>query len=136
MGGKQVGQRRTAQREAIMNVINATDGPLTVEQIRDRASEKSPNLGIATVYRTVKLLLDGEQIHAVILPDGETRYEAADLDHHHHFRCHGCNVVFDLPGCMMPIPEGTALPGGFCVEDHEITLFGTCPECTASDSPA
>jgi Fur family ferric uptake transcriptional regulator len=112
-----------------MAVIEAAQGPLTIGDIHLRAAQRLPRLGVATVYRTVKLLLEASEIHAVVLPDGQARYESARLDHHHHFRCNGCQLIFDLPGCMMPIPDGTALPNGFVVEGHEITLFGRCPNC-------
>lgn len=125
-----VGRRRTAQREAISKVIRAAHGPLTIEQIYQRARRGSRNLGVATVYRTVNLLLESRRIHTVIMPDGEKRYESADLEHHHHFRCRKCEHVYDLPGCPLSIPNGTTLPDGFCVDGHELTLFGTCPNCT------
>jgi len=124
-----LGQRQTVQRAAIMTVIEEAQGPLTVGEIHARATRRLPKLGVATVYRTVKLLLEASEIHAVVLPDGQARYESAGLDHHHHFRCRICQLIFDLPGCMMPIPDGTALPNGFVVERHEITLFGRCPNC-------
>lgn len=120
--------RRTRQREAIAEVIRASAGPLTIEQIHERAARQSPNLGMATVYRTVNLMLELEEIRTVILPDGEARYEAADLGHHHHFNCRVCGQVFDLDHCPVKLPDGV-LPGGFRVEDHELTLYGSCPDC-------
>ena len=129
MAGRQIGVRQTAQREAILRAIQAARGPLTIEQIHRRAQGGQPGLGVATVYRTVKLLLESRQLHAVIMPDGERRYEAADLEHHHHFHCRRCRHVYDLPGCSLSIPSGTILPGGFVVDGHEVTLFGVCPGC-------
>ncbi len=126
---KQPGQRQTVQRQAIMNALEQSPGPLTVPEIHEVASVAIPRMGVATVYRTVKLLLEHGSIHAVMLPDGHARYESAHLAHHHHFRCNACDVVYDLPGCMMPIPDGTSLPNGFIVEGHEITLYGTCATC-------
>ena len=78
----------------------------------------------------MKLLLAAGEIQAVVLPDGQTRYEAADLGHHDHFRCRICDDVIDLDHCPVSIPEGTTLPGGYRVEGHELTLFGVCPQCT------
>jgi Fur family ferric uptake transcriptional regulator len=124
-----IGQRKTTQREAISEVIRDAEGPLTVEEICERASRLVTSLGLATVYRTVKLLLESEEIRIVSIPHSGDRYEVFDLGHHHHFRCRACNLVFDLPGCLLPIPDGTSLPGGFKVEDHEVTLIGTCPDC-------
>jgi len=124
-----VGQRRTQQRDAILRVIRDADGPLTVDEVHTAAQHQVSQLGIATVYRTVKLLLEAEEIRTVTLPDGQVRYEAADLGHHHHFRCRACGTVYDLDLCPIAFPEGTQLPGGFHVEDHEVTLYGTCPQC-------
>jgi len=124
-----LGQRQTQQRDAILEVITRAAGPLTVTEILDRAQTRVPGLGIATVYRTLKLLLDGGRIQTVILPSGETRYESAGLGHHHHFHCRSCDEVFDLEGCPVQVPRGS-YEGGYTVEDHELTLYGTCPSCS------
>ncbi len=121
--------RRTAQRQTIARIITGAPGPLTVEEILAEAQADLPNLGIATVYRTVKLLLASGEIQTVVLPDGVNRYESAELGHHHHFRCRACGKVFDLDGCPVKLPANMKLPGGFVVEAHELTLFGTCPDC-------
>jgi len=113
----------------ILEVIAESEGPLSVSQILMRAKKKKVALGIATVYRTVNLLLDGKQIQSVILPSGETRYESADLGHHDHFQCRECRNVFDLSVCPLHLARGTIIPGGFIVEDHEMTLYGVCPKC-------
>lgn len=127
---QKVGQRKTVQRDVIVQVIEAAPGPLTANEIHEAATRDLPNLGVATVYRTIKLLLDAELVHQVILPDGQNRYESAALDHHHHFRCEDCQQVFDLPGCMLKIDDGTSLPNGFLVKGHEITFYGLCRTCS------
>jgi Fur family transcriptional regulator, ferric uptake regulator len=124
-----LGQRQTLQRDAILEVITSAAGPLTVPEILERSQERVPGLGIATVYRTVKLLLDTSRVQTVILPSGETRYESSGLGHHHHFHCRSCDEVFDLATCPVQVPRGT-YEGGYRVEDHELTLYGTCPGCS------
>jgi len=135
MARSKVGNRNTKQRDAILATIREAEGPLTVPEIHDRAQADAENLGRATVYRTIRILLDQGDIASVVLPDGQTRYEASDLGHHHHFRCRACDQVFDLDICPLSIPQGTRLPGGFRVEDHEITLYGLCPACGDEDAP-
>jgi Fur family transcriptional regulator, ferric uptake regulator len=125
----QLGQRQTQQRDAIVQVIRSAGGPLTVNEIFDRSQEHVPGLGIATVYRTLKLLLEGGRIETVILPSGETRYESAGRGHHHHFHCRRCDEVFDLESCPVSVPTGE-YEGGYLVDDHELTLYGTCPSCS------
>ena len=124
-----IGQRKTQQREAILQVIAEAPGPLSVPEIHEKATEKLESLGIATVYRTLKLLQENEQIQIVILPSGESRFESADHGHHEHFQCRTCTRVFDVHACSLPKTRGATLPGGFIIEDHEITFYGTCPDC-------
>ena len=125
-----LGQRHTRQRDVIVAVIREATGPLTVNEILHRAQERVPGLGVATVYRTLKLLQEGGKITTVILPSGETRYESTGLGHHHHFHCRVCDEVYDLEDCPVQIPNGRELANGFQVESHELTLYGVCLECS------
>ena len=130
-GEAPIGQRKTQQREAILQVIAEAPGPLSVPEIHEKATQKLDSLGIATVYRTLKLLQENEQIQTVILPSGESRFESSDHGHHEHFQCRTCTRVFDVHTCSLPKTRGATLPGGFVIEDHEITFYGTCPDCVA-----
>lgn len=123
-------QRSTRQRDVISRVLDTAEGPLAVAEVLGRAQDDLPGLGIATVYRTLKLLTDQGRIHPVTL-DGETLYEASGRGHHHHFSCTHCGKVFTLHTCPVALPRGTVYPGGFIVEAHEVTLYGRCPECAA-----
>jgi Fur family transcriptional regulator, ferric uptake regulator len=133
-----LGQRHSRQRAIIFEILKASDGPLTIPQIHEKArmglqkmkDAKSKTIGIATVYRTILLLQESKLIQSVILPTGETRYESSHLDaHHHHFQCRKCEHVFDLGVCPVGIPDGTTIPGGYLVDSHELTLYGLCPAC-------
>ncbi|MGF1471027.1 MAG: Fur family transcriptional regulator [Rubrobacteraceae bacterium] len=123
--------RNTRQRHAILKNIQEADGPLSVAQIHERAGRDIPGLGIATVYRAVKALKEGGELVPVHLPGEEPRYEPAGRGHHHHFRCRECDQTFDLDICPVGIPTGTTLPGGYRVEDHNLTLYGRCSGCLA-----
>ena len=127
-----IGQRQTRQRDAILQVITEAPGPLSVPEIHEKAIEKLDTLGIATVYRTLKLLQESEQIQPVILPSGESRFESAQHGHHEHFQCRACERVFDVHLCSLPKTRGVTLPGGFVIEDHELTYYGTCPDCVTA----
>ncbi len=124
-----LGARSTRQRDAILEVIRNSLGPLSVPEIHQSAAQILPKIGIATIYRTLKLLQEGHQINPVILPSGESRFESANLGHHEHFQCRKCERVFDIKVCPVHLPRGAELQGGFIVEDHELTLFGLCPSC-------
>ncbi len=128
--------RSTRQREEILRVFFEAKGPLSVSDVLERAGLRVPGLGIATVYRNLKLLQDSGQLKSVILPSGETRFERVGLAHHHHFQCLNCSEVVDLDFCPVQLPVGTTLPGGYAIEGHEITFYGRCPNCLETRSEA
>ena len=123
-------ERNTVQRRAIHKVLEQTGRPMGPPEIYEAAKEHAPGLGIATVYRTIKRLLDDGFLTQVELPGEAPRYEMAGKGHHHHFRCSICKRVFDLQGCPGAFKQ--ILPRGFSLEAHEIYLFGRCVECGAS----
>jgi Fur family ferric uptake transcriptional regulator len=123
-------QRNTRQREILRRLIAEAPGPLSVQELLGSAQSELPALGIATVYRTLKLLEEAKEIRAVVLPGGESRWEPSDRGHHHHFQCRACTRVIDFLGCPLHVHSDT-LPNGFVVETHEVTLIGLCPDCSA-----
>jgi len=126
---KKIGQRKTQQREIIFEIIKNAPGPVSVQEILEAANTDEQSIGIATIYRTVKLLLSSHLIQSVTLPDGQARYENAELAHHHHFHCNKCGVVTDINECCMHLHDNEV--AGNLIESHEITFFGVCKACRA-----
>jgi Fur family ferric uptake transcriptional regulator len=87
-------------------------------------------LGIATVYRNIKILLDEGWLAPVALPGEVTHYELAGKEHHHHFHCRACGKVFELNACLPNVQQ--LAPAGFSVQGHELLLYGACRECAAA----
>ena len=125
-------ERSTRQRTAIRNVITAAGRPLTPQEIMDGVRETVAEIGIATIYRNIKLLLDEAVIQAVTLPGESPRYETihAAHHHHHHFHCIPCDRVFDVEGCPGTMED--LAPKGFTIQRHELTLYGVCADCGAA----
>ena len=120
-------ERATRQNAAIREAIEAAGRPLSPAEVLDEARRRVAALGLATVYRNLKALVDAGEIQAVTLPGEAARYELARHGHHHHFRCDVCQRVFDVPACPGDL-SGLA-PPGFSVARHEITLYGRCSDC-------
>lgn len=128
-------KRNTQQRQTILRVIQEAAGPLTPQEILEQASHTLPSLGLATVYRNLNLLVEGEAIIPVHLPNQNTRYEMLGQGHHHHFHCQECDGVFDLhTQCPVQMLDGVTLPSGFLVKEHSMTFYGICARC--NDTPA
>lgn len=122
-------KRDTQQRRAIRRVIEEAGRPLGPREVLAASQAHCPGLGIATVYRTLKALVEEGALTQVELPGEPPRYEGTGKRHHHHFHCRACDRVYELEGC----PEGLRhlTPPGFALESHELVLYGRCAGCAA-----
>lgn len=119
--------RDTAQRRAIRAALESAGRPLGALEVLQGAKAAAPGLGIATVYRNLKALVEGGEVSAVELPGEAPRYEFAGKEHHHHFLCGSCDRVYELGGCLGGL--AALLPRGFKLGSHELLLHGTCAAC-------
>ena len=120
-------QRDTRQRRVIRRVFMNVGRPLTAGEVLEHGQRIMPSLGLATVYRYVKILSGEGWLSEVELPGGGLRYELAERPHHHHFLCRACDSVFDIDRCPDKVEE--LAPEGFEVDGHELILFGRCASC-------
>lgn len=120
-------ERNTRQRGAIRRVFSTLPRPLSPAEVLEAAKGEVPAMGIATVYRTIKTLVDEGEIKSIDIPGEAPRYEQAHLGHHHHFHCRTCDKVFEVDGCPADIQK--LAPAGFVTEGHEVMLFGRCTTC-------
>lgn len=120
--------RQTSQRQALLEAFDQAAGPLSPRELLGTASRRSRGLGIATVYRNLKAMVDQGVLKAVSLPGQPgARYERQGKEHHHHFHCRRCRQVFEIAGCPGNIEP--LVPRGFALEDHEVVLYGLCRDC-------
>lgn len=123
-------ERATRQRAAIAEALRQAKRPVSPGELLEVARRNVPSLGPATVYRTLRAMVEEGTAVAVPLPGEAPRYELAHLGHHHHFRCRACDRVFEVEGCPGDL-TGLA-PAGFRVEAHEVVLIGRCATCAGS----
>lgn len=127
------GLKVTNQRMLVLEIMAERPGEhLTAEEIYDLAKKKCPEIGLATIYRTVQVLVDLSVIDKVSFDDGFARYELGGLEsesrhHHHHAICSRCGRVFSFEGDLLDTLEQTISDTmGFKVTDHEVKLYGYC----------
>ena len=106
---------------------------MTPAEIWQAARAISPGLGIATVYRALRILMDMGTVEVVDIPGAPPHYERKHPHHHHHFLCETCQKVYEVEACTSGIDQ--LAPTGFAVKRHSLTLYGVCPEC-ARKAPA
>lgn len=132
---KRNGLKVTTQRVAVLEALqNRPEEHLTVEEIYGLVKSEHPEIGLATVYRTVQLLCEFHFIDKLILDDGFVRYEIGKKEntghHHHHLICKNCGKVFSFEDDLLEDLEDTILRTmNFQVIDHEVKMFGLCSSC-------
>lgn len=128
-------KRRAVQREAVQDILRASDRPLLPADILRIAAEHGRRLGVATVYRALRALVEAHEAVSVFIQDGPRRYELVERGHHHHFLCQKCGSVFDISGCLGKDLFAGMVPDDFRMEGHEVTLYGLCAGCAGPSMP-
>lgn len=134
---KEKGFKLTTQRRTVLDVLQNNEGNhLTAEEIYEIVREKCPEIGLATVYRTIQLLHELKLIDKLNLDDGFIRYEIGKFSndnhhhHHHHLICENCGKVIEVEDDLMEsIEEGFEEKYGFTVTDHKVKFYGICKDC-------
>ncbi|ATD54881.1 Fur family transcriptional regulator [Clostridium chauvoei] len=131
---KQKGYKLTPQRRAIVDSIIENEGEhLTAEEIYDEVKKKCPEIGLATVYRTIILLEELGVICKLDLNDGCSRYELVHKDEahrHHHLVCNECKSVLEVQDDLLDeLEEEIERTYGFKILDHSVKFFGVCKRC-------
>lgn len=134
---KEKGLKVTNQRLLVLEAIAACpDKHLTAEEIFEMVKADYPEIGLATVYRTIQLLYELHMIDRINLDDGFVRYEIGNTHgkqpkhHHHHLICLKCGKVISFQDDLLEELEGKiAVTTGFKVVNHEVKLYGYCVEC-------
>lgn len=122
----------TPQRAVILEVLIANqDKHLSVEEVLQEAKHKLPNIGIATVYRTLDKLASIDVLYKTMFEGGKYRYELSGTeDHqHHHIICLKCNRIIEVEEDLLHNLEVELEAKGFRIVDHELKIFGYCPDC-------
>ncbi|MCI8659269.1 MAG: transcriptional repressor [Lachnospiraceae bacterium] len=131
------GLKVTNQRLLVLETIADHPGEhLTAEELYELARDKYPEIGLATIYRTLQVLVDLNVIDRVSFDDGFVRYELGqeqkDSRHrHHHAICIKCGRVISFEGDLLePLEQALYDTEGFKVTDHAVKLIGYCRECS------
>lgn len=124
----------TPQREATVQVLlENEEAHLSAEDVYLLVKDKAPEIGLATVYRTLELLSELHIVHKLNFGDGVARYEFRSADskhHHHHLICLNCGTVDEIKeDWLEPIEKRVEETYGFKILDHHLMFHGICHRC-------
>lgn len=120
------GHRLTGSRRLVLEAVVGQPGHFTVDDVL----HSTPQVGRATVFRTIRLLLDLNVVCRVLLDDGTLHYRISIRGHHHHLVCRGCGRVEDFTTCDVKQLVGQlASATDYQIEGHWLELYGRCGAC-------
>ncbi|MCE2390010.1 MAG: transcriptional repressor [Proteobacteria bacterium] len=126
------GLKQTRQRDAILESFLDTDGHITSEELYERVRREHPEMGSATVYRTLKLFCEAGIANAHHFRDGVTLYER-EGHHHEHLICTDCGAIVEFESELVEQEQDrVAKSRGFDLVGHRHILYGVC---VRSDCP-
>jgi Fur family transcriptional regulator, ferric uptake regulator len=129
--------KKTSQRALIWGVLLETKGHPSVEEIRESLIAKGHRIGLATIYRTIKILLASGLLRQSKL-HGMTRYEPViNQPNHLHFICNDCGRTVEFPSRRIEnLIERVTAELGFEERYSRYAVFGLCKTCVRKERRA
>lgn len=121
-------------REAVVDAFLQVSDHLDLQQLYELARRSSPNVGLATVYRTMKLLEEAglADVRRFGRQKGALYEVAAGKSHHDHLICESCGIIVEFTNDEVEVlQDRIAKKYGFTLRRHRHELYGTCRACAA-----
>jgi len=121
----------TAQRLAIADIMLGSERHLSADDVALELAQRQSGIGLATVYRTIELLVRSGLVVERDFGEGFRRYEPArDAPHHEHLLCTVCGKVKEFREERLErMTTIVAEANGFARQRHRLVIYGVCDEC-------
>jgi Fur family ferric uptake transcriptional regulator len=132
---QEAGLKSTRQRDAIVETFFRLDKHISADELLDEVRKKQSRIGYATVYRTLKLLVEQGFALTKDFGDGQTRYDPIhDQDpQHDHLICVDCRKILEFNDeSIASRLEEIATERGYSLRRRQLELYA---ECQISDCP-
>ena len=128
---KNRGLKHSDQRREILLMFLKTEKHLTADELFRLVKQKNPSVGVATVYRTLKLICESELGREFRPDDGIARYEHLyGHEHHDHLICTSCGDLLEVVNPEIErLQVELARANGFYMSSHKLEIYGTCKSC-------
>lgn len=126
-----LGFKNSVQKDYILKILFFSDDHLTAEQITSKVKQEyNIDVGIATVYRTMKFFEDLKIVESLDIGDGSKRYEISLNLHHDHLVCTSCGKIVEFSDELIEEQQlKVAQKNNFDLKDHVMTIYGLCENC-------
>jgi Fur family ferric uptake transcriptional regulator len=122
--------RKTPASQLVVDLLQTYAKPLSLQELHVRVRERLPRTAYSTVYRVITRLEAEGKVNRVDWRERGSRYEWAELPHHHHIVCGICGRSVDIEDADLGFSEERIRAAtGFLVNHHSIEIEGICPGC-------
>jgi Fur family ferric uptake transcriptional regulator len=122
----------TKQRKRIVQIAFSIGDHFSAEDLADAMKERDVKVGLATIYRTLMLMVSCDIIREHDFGDGFKKYEkTVDRSHHDHLICEGCGEVieFEVPD-IERLQKKVIDRYQFRAKNHKLEIYGLCRCCS------
>jgi Fur family ferric uptake transcriptional regulator len=124
------GIKKTAQREAVLDILDSADAPLSAMDIFARLEKEKTPVWLSTVYRILELFTEkGVTLKTTVLGGDMAYYERNRNIHHHYAVCVDCHKIVSINSCPLADYKPKLPEGGFRVLGHRVEMYGICKDC-------
>jgi Fur family peroxide stress response transcriptional regulator len=121
--------RLTPQRVELVRLIAASDGHPSASQLYTQIKRQFPTMSHATVYKTLTLLKEMNQVLEIDLHN-DSHYDGNRPQPHPHLICLQCNQILDAEVTLdQESLRGLEQASGYTILRPQIALYGLCPDC-------
>lgn len=122
--------RQTKAREAVEQILSSYTAPIALSELHLFIKRSLPKTAFSTIFRIVQRLEAEQKIIRIDWRERGSRYEWADLPHHHHLTCQLCGKIVDIDDELLAYAETKiSQKTGFKIKHHSIELEGICQDC-------
>lgn len=125
------GQKVTRQRLLVAERFLAAEGHLSAEELYHQMLDEGAKVGLATVYRSLKTLVEAGLAQERRFPDGAARYESVIGEPlHDHLVCTECGAIIEMENpCVDHLYPRALSEHGFVATSHRLVIMGRCRDC-------
>ena len=122
--------RLTPQRIALLRLLATDDGHPSAAQLYDQIKEQFPTTSLATVYKTLNVLKEIDEVLELGFGHGDNRYDGNKPYPHPHLVCIRCGKILDPEVSLaQDLAQEVAQSSGYQIVSHRLDFYGLCPEC-------
>lgn len=131
---KEKNLKLTPQRYAIYKYLKATKAHPSAEMIYNELRTNYPTMSLATVYKTLKTLIEIDLVQELNVGEDNFRFDA-NTEMHPHIMCLSCGKVDDIEHADFSyLNKEVEKFSSYNVKDHQLYFYGVCPECKKKEN--